>query len=117
MKILLLLFTISLFSISTFAQQSISGIWNTGVENTKIEIKGAESKFEGKIYASDNPKAPKDKLMVKDVLKNNQGYKGKLYIINKARWVDAVFVRNGDVLKVTVSAGFQTKTVEWTLVE
>lgn len=98
MKTLFLLFTISLLSVSTFAQQSISGIWNTGIENTKIEIKDANSKFEGKIYASDNPKAPKDKLMVKDVWKNNQGYKGKLYIISKARWMDAVFVRNGDVL-------------------
>lgn len=117
MKILLVLFSILFLSVSIYAQKSIEGIWDTGMENTKIEIKAADSKIEGKIYASDNSKAPKGKLMVKDVSKNNQVYKGKLYIIKKDRWVDAVFVRTGDKLIVTISAGFQKKTVEWELVK
>jgi len=93
--------------------QSIEGVWNTGKENTTIEIKNGE----GKIYSSDNQKATKGKLMIKEIQKTNNTYKGKLYIIKKKRWVDAEFIPNGNSLNVTVSAGWRSKTLKWNLVE
>lgn len=113
MKTLLFFLGLLLTSVSINAQQSIDGIWNTGKENTTIEIK----KVEGKIYSSDNAKATKGKLMIKDLEKTGNSYKGKLYIIKKNRWVDAVFVPNGNSLTVTISAGWQSKTLKWSKVK
>lgn len=96
-----------------YAQQSINGIWNTGQDNTKIEINSTT----GKIHSSDNEKATVGKLIVKDLNRVNNTYKGKLYLIRRKRWTDAVFVPNGTSLNVRVSAGFQKKEMVWNLVE
>lgn len=109
MKSLFLFIGLLLATVSVNAQQSIEGIWNTGKDNTEIEIK----KDEGKIYTSDNENATLGKLIIKDIKMNNNTYKGKLYIIRKDRWVDALFVPNGNSLTVTISAGWQTKTLQW----
>lgn len=109
MKILFLFVGLLFFTVSMNAQQSIEGVWNTGKDNTEIEIKNAQ----GKIYTSDNEKATSGKLMIKDLKKNNNAYKGQLYIIKKDRWVDAVFVPDGNSLTVTIAAGWQTKTLQW----
>lgn len=108
-----LLFFLGMLLTSMNAQQSIDGIWNTGQENTKIEINSTT----GKIHSSDNKKAPIGKIIVKDLNKINNTYEGKLYLIKRDRWVDAVFVPNGKSLNVTISAGFQKKTLVWNLVK
>jgi len=112
MKTLLFFLGVLLTPISINAQQSINGIWNTGQENTKIEI----NKTIGKIYSSDNKNATVGKLIVKDLNKMGNSYNGKLYLIRRNQWVDAVFVPNGKSLNITISAGFQKKTVVWYLV-
>lgn len=93
--------------------QSIEGLWNTGKENTVVRIEKVSSEFEGKIHSSDYAKATKGKLIIKDVKYNNNTYKGKLYLIRRNRWIDAEFAPNKNSLIVTVSAGFQKKTMEW----
>ena len=113
MKTLSLVFGLLVTTVFMNAQQSIEGIWNTGRENTKIEIKNSI----GKIYSSDNDKGTTGKLMIKDLVKSNNEYRGKLYIIRKDRWVDAVFVPNENSLQVTVSAGLQQRTMVWNLVK
>lgn len=113
MKNLLFILGLLLTSISVHAQQSIDGVWNTGKENTTIEIKNEI----GKIYSSDNQKATEGKIMIKEIKKTGNSYKGKLYIIKKNRWVDAEFMPNGNSLSVTVSAGWQSKTLKWTKVK
>jgi hypothetical protein len=112
MKILVLFLGVLLTSISMNAQQSINGIWNTGQDNTKIKIDNTI----GKIHSSDNAKATVGKLIIKDLNKVGNSYKGKLYLIRRNLWADAVFVPNGKLLNVTISAGFQKKTVVWNLV-
>lgn len=102
-----------LTSISMSAQQSIEGVWDTGQENTKIEI----TNNLGKIYSSDNKMATVGKIMIKELIKTNNTYKGKLYLVRRNRWVDAVFIPKGNSLTVTISAGWQSKTLKWNFVK
>lgn len=95
------------------AQTSITGIWNTGEENTKIEIKGINGVYEGRIASSDNPKAKIGNLMLKDVKSVGGTWKGKLYSVKKKEWFDAVLKVEGNQLLVTVSSGWKSKTVNW----
>jgi len=113
MKTFLIFFGLLLTSISMNAQQSIEGLWNTGQDNTKIEIISTA----GKIHSSDNEKATVGKLIVKELKKMDNTYKGKIYLIKRNRWVDAVFVPNGNFLNVTISAGLQSKTLKWSKVK
>ena len=112
MKNVLLFVGVLLTSVSMNAQQSIEGLWNTGQDQTKIEIKNSE----GKIHSSENAKASVGKLIVKDLSYTNNTYVGKLYLIRKNRWVDASFVRKEHQLIISISAGFQKKTIVWHLV-
>jgi hypothetical protein len=111
MKTFTLFLALFLTSISINAQQSVEGLWNSGQDNTQIEIISTT----GKIYSSDNDKATVGKLIIKDLKKTENTYKGKLHLIRRNRWVDAVFVRNGNYLNVTISAGWQSKTLKWQL--
>lgn len=113
MKQLPVFFLIIISTLSLNAQQSIEGIWNTGKENTTIEIKNISNGWIGEIAASDNPKASKGKLMIKDIQKEKNGYKGKLYVAKKNKWVDALFEPTGKILLVTVSVGWKKKKIEW----
>ena len=113
MKTFIIFFGLLLMSISMNAQQRIEGLWDTGQDKTKIEIIGTT----GKIHSSDNEKATVGKLIVKELKKIDNTYKGKLYLIRRNRWVDAVFVPNGNSLTVTISAGWQSKTLKWNLVK
>lgn len=109
------IFFICLFvtSISLNAQQRIEGLWDTGKDNTTIEIINEE----GNVHSSDNAKATTGKLIIKNLKKTSNSYKGKLFIIKKNRWVDAEFVPKENTLYVTISAGWQSKTLKWTLVK
>jgi hypothetical protein len=111
MKTFTLFLALFLTSISINAQQSVEGLWNSGQDNTQIEIISTT----GKIYSSDNDKATVGKLIIKELKKTENTYKGKLHLIRRNRWVDAVFVRNGNYLNVTISAGWQSKTLKWQL--
>jgi len=101
MKQLPILLFVLFSTLSINSQQSIEGIWNTGKKNTKI--KKTNNEIEGTILSSDNSKAPIGRLMIKEVVKKNGVFKGKLFAIKKGKWVDAVFNRKGDTLNITVS--------------
>ncbi len=113
MKNLMLFLGLLLTSVSTYAQHTLDGIWDTGIEYTTIEIK----KGEGKIYYSDNQKATKGKLMIKEIKKTNNTYTGKLYSIRMKRWVDVQFIPKGNSLDVIISSGLRSKTLKWNLAE
>ncbi len=55
--------------------------------------------------------------MIKEVIEKNAVFKGKLYVIKKGKWVDAVFNRKGDTLNITVSSGWMSKTIQWDLAD
>ncbi len=106
-----------LFSALTMhAQTSITGIWNTGQENTKIQIKGDNGVFEGRLASSDNPEAKVGNLILKDVKSVGGTWKGKLYSVKKDKWFDAVLKAEGNQLLVTISSGWSSKTLKWSKV-
>lgn len=117
MKPLSILLFVLFSTLSINAQSSIEGIWNTGKENTKIKIKKNNNEIEGVILSSDNAKAPIGKLMIKEVIEKNAVFRGKLDVIKKGKWVDAVFNRKGDTLNITVSSGWMSKTIQWDLAD
>jgi hypothetical protein len=100
-------------SISLNAQHNIEGIWSTGQDQTNIKIMGTI----GKIHSSHNEKALVGKIIIKELKKKDNTYTGKIYLVRRNRWVDAVFVPNGNVLTLSILAGWQSKTLKWNLVK
>ena len=112
MKNLSTLFAL-LFGVISMNAQSIEGLWNTGKENTIINIKKVNSNFEGIIDDSDNPNAQIGKVLVKDIVKSGNTYKGKIYVLDKKEWYNAEFEPKNERLLITVSSGFGKKKIEW----
>ena len=112
MKVTAVLFML-LFGAISLNAQSIEGFWNTGKENTIINIKKVNSNYEGTIYDSDNSNAQIGKVLVKDIVKNGDTYKGKLFVIDKGEWYNAEFEPKNEKLVITVSSGFGKKEIEW----
>ncbi len=103
-----------LFSmVSIKAQQSIEGLWDTGQENSKIEIKEVDGVLQGFLFSSDNVNAPLGKVMIKELQKDGNNYKGKLYSIKRKQWLEAMFIRQKEELIITISVAWQTKTLTW----
>ncbi|MEO0723256.1 MAG: hypothetical protein AAFZ63_01860 [Bacteroidota bacterium] len=113
MKFSLLMSCFLLSILSMNAQQSIAGVWNTGNDNTKIEITEVDGVYEGRIFSSDNDKAPIGKRLLKDVQLVDGEWQGKLYAAKREEWMDAVLEATGDELAITVKAGWVSRTVEW----
>lgn len=95
------------------AQQSIEGIWDTGTENTKIEISQNNGEWVGKIISSDNEKATIGKVILKDLKKQNEIWKGELFVVKRQKWTDVEIVPNGNKLDLIVSAGPSSRKVQW----
>lgn len=102
-----------LFGAISMNAQSIEGLWNTGKENTIINIKKVNSKYEGTIHASDNSNAQIGKVLVKDIVKSGDIYKGKIYVQERGEWYNAEFKPENEQLVITVSSGFGKKVIEW----
>lgn len=114
MKNIIIALIISLFSLSSYAQSNVKGNWIVGEQNTVIKIKQEGSVHSGKIMSSDNPKAEIGKHMVKDLKQNKKGkWEGQVYSPKRKEWYDAEFTRKGEILEVTISVGFFSKTMEW----
>ena len=104
---------ILLLTLTVQAQTSITGIWDMGQENTKIEIKGSNGVYEGRLASSDNTKAKIGNLILKEVKSVGGTWKGKLYSVKKNEWFDAVLNVEGNRLLVTVYSGRRSKTLKW----
>lgn len=109
----LILFVLLCFSFSAFSQSSLKGIWNTGEDNTKIEIYQSNDHWVGKIKSSDNPKAKIGEVVLKDLKKDDNNWKGEIYTAKKQQWYEAIITPKGNILEIEISVGFITKTVEW----
>jgi uncharacterized protein (DUF2147 family) len=114
MKNLILTVILALFSITLFSQSDISGTWNTGDQNTLVKIEKVNDVYVGKIVSSDNSKAKIGAKLIKDVKLKNNKFKGEMYAPKKGEWYDAEFTKKGSILEIEISAGFMSKTVEWT---
>ena len=114
LKKIFLIMTISLFSLSSFAQSDVAGKWTFGKQNTIVEIKQNNGVYKGKLIASDNPKAKKGTVIVKNLKKINGKWKGKIFAPRRNDWYNAEFTPKGKTMDVKIKAGFISKTIKWT---
>lgn len=105
---------LSLFSITVFSQTDISGKWNTGDQNTIVEIVQQNGVYIGKMISSDNPNVKLGKVILKDVKPQKAYWTGKIYAPRRGEWYDATISTRGNILKLEMSVGFFSKTIEWT---
>ena len=112
---LLTTFTLAItMALSLSGQSNITGTWILGEENTQVEFQqNEEGIIDGKIMSSDNPKAKIGKIIVKEVKFKDGEWTGKIYSPKRQKWSDAILGRKQDILEVTVSAGFLSKTLKW----
>lgn len=97
----------------SMAQPSILGRWNIGQENTVIEVKETAGKIEGRIVTSDHTKVPIGRLILKDVYRVNQNFKGKLYSLRKGKWFDTEFYLKQEKMEVAITVGWATRKINW----
>lgn len=110
--------SVSLFlGIISINTQPIIGLWNTGKDNTIVEISEVNGEFLGKIKSSDNEKAAAGNVILKDVRKTSDGWRGKLFVPKKQKWYDVQITPNETKLDLTVTAGFFEKEVQWSKVK
>lgn len=103
---LLLVFTVS------FSTVDIAGKWRAPKENTVIDINKVGNVYEGIVLQSDNKKAVGQKVL-RDLKKEGNKWKGKLYAIEKDELVDVELELKDEMLEVTLKKGWMSKTVEW----
>lgn len=106
--------TLTLFlGIISSNSQPLAGLWNTGKENTIVEISEENGEFLGKIKSSDNEKAIAGNVILKDLLKTNDGWRGRLFVPKRQKWLDVKIAPSEARLDLVVSAGFIEKEVQW----
>lgn len=108
-----LVLVISLLSINSFAQSDVAGDWIVGKQNTVVKIEKDNGLYIGKIISSDNPDAEIGKLLVKELKEEKDTWEGQIYAPKRKEWYEAEFLRIGDMLKIEITVGFFSKTVEW----
>ncbi|MBN2893734.1 MAG: DUF2147 domain-containing protein [Bacteroidales bacterium] len=113
-KSMILVTVLSLFSITVFSQTGISGKWNTGDQNTIVEIKLEDGVYNGKIISSDNTEVEHGKIILKEVTPKKNSWSGKIYAIRRGEWFDTEISISGNKMKLEMSVGFFSKTLEWT---
>lgn len=97
-------------------KQPIEGIWDTGTEKTNVEIVQINGEWMGKIKSSDNQEVTLGKVILKDLKKQNEKWKGKLFVVKRQKWTDVEITPSGTKLDLVVSAGFSNKKVQWSKV-
>jgi hypothetical protein len=117
MKTITSVISLYLFILAQFAMADLEGNWDTGKENTIVKIHQKDGIMLGEIVSSDNPKAKPGANLIKELKKEGQVWKGKLFAPKKQEWVDATFTRQGEKLTILVKVGPLSNTVDWKLVK
>ena len=100
-------------SFSVFGQADFNGIWDTGEDNTRVEIAEVDGAITGKIISSDNQKAQIGKVILKELKKDGRLWSGRIYAAKRGEWYDVEITPDEDVLKLKISVGFFSKSLEW----
>jgi uncharacterized protein (DUF2147 family) len=111
MKNLLVAIIVSL-SFSIQAQSTLDGLWDTGEANTKINVSKKNSLWSGVVKASDI-KDDIGELILKDLKKDGGKWTGKIYAPKRKEWYDVEIIAQENNLKLKVSAGIFSKSLEW----
>jgi hypothetical protein len=106
-----------LFGTTLFAQSDFIGTWNTGEQNTLIKIHEVDSEYIGEIISSENPEAKIGATIIKDFKLDGDTWECQLFAAKRKKWVDAEIEYSEGKLKISVSKGFRSKTIEWEKVE
>jgi hypothetical protein len=109
--LIVLLVTTSL--IHAQSRSPLDGIWNTGQQNTNVEIIYNEGIASGRIVSSDNEKVKIGLVMLKDLKKTGDAWKGKIFSLRRKKWFDVLIRPAGDELNLQISSGFHSKKVQW----
>jgi hypothetical protein len=109
----LVLIILTYCAFPVFGQSDFNGVWATGEDNTTIEISGSDGLITGKIKSSDNKKAKIGRVILKDLQKNGSKWTGRIYAAKRGEWHDVEIMPNGEVLKLKVTAGLFSKSLEW----
>ena len=114
MKKAIIFFSLAvLTSVSMFAQSSITGIWDTGDDNTMVEIIQENDAPLGKILSSDHEKAKVGTTLLKDLVKIDDVWEGKIYAPKKGKWFDVEIQPAAKQLDLKISKGFISKSFIW----
>lgn len=109
----LILIVVTFFSVPVFSQDNFIGIWETGEDNTKIEICKVDGQILGRIKSSDNSKAKVGKVILKDLNKKGGKWKGRIFAAKRGEWYNVEITPDRKVLKLKISVGLLSKTLEW----
>lgn len=107
--IICLLFT----SINGFSQSTLDGVWDIGKENTKIEVTELNGNIIGKIKSSDNKDIEIGKVILKNVIKEDDKWIGRIYAHKRKEWYDVEIYRKNNQLELEVITGFFSKDLIW----
>ncbi len=92
----------------------VEGSWYTKDAEATIEIKVSDGVLTGKLAASTDERAKIGTVILKDFVRDGDGWRGKMHAPKRGKIVDAyLMVKNGKLV-IEVSAGLRTKTVTWT---
>jgi uncharacterized protein (DUF2147 family) len=114
MLIVCLLFgTTSVLAQST--ADDISGKWETANKARIIEITKDNNGYKGTITEDKNDKLPAGTVLLKDLQYKSSGtYTGKMVAPKMGREIPCtITMTDGNTLSIKVSAGGQSKTLEW----
>ena len=113
MKNTVILLFLCFMGSSLLAQDNLLGTWDTGNQNSLIEIYQGNQGYAGKVVSSDNPEAKVGMPIIKDLKCKDGKWTAKLYALKRKECYDAEMVVNDERLKITVSVGFFSKTINW----
>lgn len=108
-------FVIFFFALGFFvnAQESLQGSWNTGQDNTIVEFSQEDEKWIGRIQSSDRKDVEIGKTILKDLEKQGDSWKGKIYVVKRQKWTNVKITPRDTQLDLVVSAGFAKKAIQW----
>lgn len=114
-------FTFILLMVGTclgvYAQEAIEGIWQTGKDNTIIEIQKSANHWIGKVVSSDHEDATPGQVVIRNLVRGEDDWKGEFYVPPLDSWLDATVVPQGNDIEVTVFVGWFSKSLVWKKLE
>ena len=113
MKVLTSLFILMFSIVYVSAQQSLEGLWETGKEETIIEVSFSSEQLIGKIKSSNNEEVEMGKIILKDLRSEGNNWVGKIYAVKKKEWYNVEIITKEEVLKLKISFGLMSKSLQW----
>ncbi len=106
----------SLVFAPTLAQAGspVEGRWHTKDAEATIEINVRDGVLTGTLEAATDERAKIGTVILRDFVRDGDGWKGKMRAPKKGRTVDAYLTVKNGKLVIKVSAGLRTKTLTWT---